>query len=169
MVIFMNLYSKIKINRGSDKSSFKEKVFHQIGALCYKITDKDVKFLLITSRRSKRWIIPKGWKVEKMSNRKSVALEAWEEAGVQGWVSKRSIGTYYYRKRAGKNDFLTCAVKVFGLEVKARKKKFPEQGQRKLKWFEATKAIEIVTEPELKNLIKKFSAQIEKISILSDD
>ena len=61
----MNLYSKIKISRSSDKSSFKEKVFHQIGALCYRFTHKNVKILIVTSRRSKRWIIPKGWKVEK--------------------------------------------------------------------------------------------------------
>ena len=158
----MNLYSKIKISRASDRSSFKEKVFHQIGALCYRITDKNVKILLITSRRSKRWIIPKGWKVDKMSNRKSVALEAWEEAGVQGRVSERAIGTFYYRKRTGKNDFLTCAVKVFGLEVKAKKKKFPEHGQRKLKWVDSEVAINLVTEPELKTVIKKFLGRINK-------
>ena len=96
----MNLYTKIKVSRVSDKSTFKERVFQQIGALCYWSNDKNIKILLITSRRSKRWIIPKGWKVDMMSNRKSVALEAWEEAGVQGRVSKRSIGTYYYRKRS---------------------------------------------------------------------
>mgnify|MGYP001169309206 CR=1 FL=1 len=160
----MNLYSKIKISRSSDKSSFKEKVFHQIGALCYRFTHKNVKILLVTSRRSKRWIIPKGWKVEKMSNRKSVALEAWEEAGVQGRVSDRSIGTYYYRKRTAKDDFLTCAVKVFALEVKASKKKFPEREQRKLKWVNPTKAIDSVSEPELKTVLKNFSRRIRKES-----
>ena len=163
----MNLYSKIKVSRGSDKSSFKEKVFHQIGALCYRLTDKNLKILLISSRRSKRWIVPKGWKVEKMSNRKSVALEAWEEAGVQGRVSERSIGTYYYRKRTSNNDFLTCAVKVFSLQVKATKKKFPERGQRKLKWVHSTMAIDLVTEPELKTVIKNFEARIKKESISS--
>ncbi len=163
----MNLYSKIKISRGSDKSSFKEKVFQQIGAICYRSNDKDVKILLITSRRSKRWIIPKGWKVDKMSDRKSVALEAWEEAGVQGRVSDRSIGTYYYRKRSSKNDFLTCAVKVFALEVKASKKKFPERGQRKLKWVKPTLAIDLVAEPELKTVIKNFLGRIKKGSISS--
>ena len=163
----MSLYSEIKISRGSDKPSFKEKVFHQIGALCYRLTDKNVKILLITSRKSKRWIIPKGWKLDKMSNRKSVALEAWEEAGVQGRVSDRSIGTYYYRKRSSKNDFLTCAVKVFALEVKASKKKFPERGQRKLKWVNPALSIELVAEPELKMVIKKFAARVKKESVTS--
>tara|TARA_X000001036_G_C20400216_1_gene692448 strand:+ start:233 stop:727 length:495 start_codon:yes stop_codon:yes gene_type:complete len=164
----MNLYSKIKISRGSDKSSFKEKVFHQIGALCYRLTDKNVRILLITSRRSKRWIIPKGWKVQNMNNRKSVALEAWEEAGVQGRVSDRSIGTYYYRKRSSKNYFLTCAVKVFSLEVKASKKKFPELGQRKLKWVTAPEAIDLVGEPELKTVIKNFIGRINKQNICNN-
>ena len=158
----MNLYSKLKISRGSDKSSFKEKVYHQIGALCYRLSKKNVKILLITSRRSKRWIIPKGWKIDKMSNRKSVALEAWEEAGIQGRVSDRSIGTYYYRKRSGKTDFLTCAVKVFALDVKASKKKFPECGQRKLKWVDPPRAISLVTEPELKTLIKNLAIRLEQ-------
>ena len=161
----MNLYTKIKVSRRSDKSSFKEKVFQQIGALCYSLSDKNIKILLITSRRSKRWIIPKGWKVDKMSNRKSVALEAWEESGVQGRVSDRSIGTYYYRKRLSKNDFLTCAVKVFALHVKARKKKFPERGERKSKWVNPTTAIDLVTEPELKTVIKNFAARIKKESV----
>ncbi len=161
----MNLYTKIKVSRVSDKSTFKERVFQQIGALCYWSNDKNIKILLITSRRSKRWIIPKGWKVDMMSNRKSVALEAWEEAGVQGRVSKRSIGTYYYRKRSGKNDFLTCAVRVFALDVKARKKKFPERGERKLKWVNLNTAIDLVTEPELKTVIKNFAARIKKDNI----
>ena len=100
-----------------------------------------------------------------MSNRKSVALEAWEEAGVQGRVSKRSIGTYYYRKRSGTNDFLTCAVRVFALDVKARKKKFPERGERKLKWVNLNTAIDLVTEPELKTVIKNFAARIKKDNI----
>ncbi len=164
----MNLYSKVKIRRGSDRSSFKEKVFHQIGAICYRITDTNVKILLITSKRSKRWIIPKGWKVNKMSNRKSAALEAWEEAGVQGRVSGRSIGTYYYRKGLNKNDFLTCAVRVFSLEVKVSKKKFPERGERKLKWVNSDVAIDCVSEPELKAIIKKFTDRLKKESIHSN-
>ena len=153
----MNLYSKIKISRNSHKSSSKETVFHQIGALCFRLTDNRLKILLITSRRSKRWIIPKGWKIDKMSSRKSVALEAWEESGVQGKVLERPAGTYYYRKRSNGDHFLTCAVKVYALRVEATKKKFPERGQRKLKWVDSVKAVDIVSEPELKALIKKFS------------
>lgn len=161
----MDLYSKKKITRSSLKTNFDQKVYNQIGALCYKIVDDKTQVLLITSRKSKRWIIPKGWKIDKLSNRKSAALEAWEEAGVQGKVSNRSIGTYDYRKKNDSGDFFTCRVKVYGLRVKSLKRKFPEQGQRQLQWVDANRAIECVFEPELKKLITEFvkSIKVQKI------
>ena len=60
-------YSKKKVTRDSSKTNFEDKVYNQIGALCYRIANKKIKILLITSRRSKRWIMPKGWKIDKMS------------------------------------------------------------------------------------------------------
>ena len=155
-------YSKKKVARDSSKTNFEDKVYNQIGALCYRIANKKIKILLITSRRSKRWIMPKGWKIDKMSNRKSAALEAWEEAGVQGKVSEKPIGTYYYRKRYDAEKFRTCAVKVFAIKVQAMKKKFPEVGERKLKWVDPNKAAFFVLEPELKNLIRKFQKKVAK-------
>jgi 8-oxo-dGTP pyrophosphatase MutT (NUDIX family) len=156
----MDLYSKKKITRKSLKTNFEQKVYNQVGALCYKIVDDKTQVLLITSRKSKRWIIPKGWKIDKLSNTKSVALEAWEEAGVQGKVSNRSIGTYDYRKKNDSGDFFTCRVNVYGLKVKSLKRKFPEQGQRQLQWVDADRAIEYVFEPELKKLITEFVKSI---------
>ena len=157
----MDLYSKKKITRNSLKTNFGQKVYNQIGALCYKTVDNKTQVLLITSRKSKRWIIPKGWKIDKLSNRKSAALEAWEEGGVQGKVSNRSIGTYDYRKKNDLGDFFTCRVKVYGLRVKSLKRKFPEQGQRQLQWVDTNKAIEYVFEPELKKLITEFVKSIK--------
>ena len=157
----MDLYSKKKITRNSLKTNFEQKVYNQIGALCYKTVDDKTQVLLITSRKSKRWIIPKGWKIDKLSDRKSAALEAWEEGGVQGKVSNRSIGTYDYRKKNDLGDFFTCRVKVYGLRVKSLKRKFPEQGQRQLQWVDTNKAIEYVFEPELKKLITEFVKSIK--------
>ena len=162
----MDLYLKKRTSRNSLKSNFEEKVYNQIGALCYKIMDDKTQILLITSRKSKRWIIPKGWKIDKLTNRKSVALEAWEEGGVQGKVSNRSIGTYDYRKKNDSGDFFTCRVKVYGLRVKNLKRKFPEQGQRQLQWVDTNKAIEYVFEPELKKLITEFVKSIKVQQIL---
>ena len=157
----VELYSKIKIRRRSDKSNFADKVFHQIGALCFMKLDGKPLILLITSRRSKRWIIPKGWKLDKLSNRKSAALEAWEEAGVQGRVFSRAIGSYYYRKRGFDDEFYTCSVSVFPIKVAKMKKNFPEKGERKYKWVSPPKAVAMVTEPELKTLIKKWAKKYQ--------
>ena len=96
-----------------------------------------------------------------MSSRKSAALEAWEEAGVQGRVLDKPLGIYYYRKRIGEDNFCTCAVKTFVIKVEAIKKKFPEQGERTLKWVDPSRAIKLVSEPELKTLIKRFIAQLK--------
>ena len=162
----MDLYSKKKIPRKSLKTNFEQKIYNQIGALCYKIVDDKTQVLLITSRKSKRWIIPKGWKIDKLSNRKSAALEAWEEGGVLGKVSTRSIGTYDYRKKNDLGNFFTCRVKVYGLRVKSLKRKFPEQGQRQLQWVDTNKAIKYVFEPELKKLITEFIKSIKVQHIL---
>ena len=117
---------------------------------------------MISSRRSRRWVIPKGWKLDKFNSRKSAALEAWEEAGVQGRVSNRSVGEYFYRKKKAEDSFFTCRVKVFSLEVMKMKKNFPETNQRKQIWVNPAKAVTLVMEPELKALVKKFHRKIKE-------
>ena len=152
----MNIYNKQKIKRLSEKNTFNNKVYKQIGALCFKIEEKKLKILLVKSRRSKRWVIPKGWKLATMNSRMSVAVEAWEEAGVQGKVSKRPVGFYHYRKSDKNASFFSCEVKVYSLNVLKLKKKFPEMSERKSKWFSCKDASMMVDEPELKKIILKF-------------
>ena len=152
----MSFYSKEKMSRKSLKPTFSEQVFQQIGALCYRRKGSKINILLISSRRSGRWIIPKGWKLDKLNNRKSAALEAWEEAGVQGRVSARRVGAYFYRKKKTEDSYFTCQVKVFSLQVMKMKKNFPEKNQRKQIWVTPAKAINLLMEPELKELVKKF-------------
>lgn len=159
----MSFYSKEKISRKSLKRTFSEKVFQQIGALCFRKRGHKISILLISSRRSGRWIIPKGWKLDKFNNRKSAALEAWEEAGVQGRVSNRSVGVYFYRKKKTEDTYFTCQVKVFSLQVMKMKKNFPEKNQRKQIWVTPAEAIPLLMEPELKELIKKFHSKSKEI------
>ena len=158
----MNIYNKHKVKRLSKKNTFTDKVFKQIGALCFKIEKNKLFILLIKSRRSKRWVIPKGWKLATMNSRMSVAVEAWEEAGVQGKVSKRPIGFYHYRKANKDGSFFSCEVKVYSLSVFKLKKKFPEMNERKSKWFSSDQASLMVDEPELKKIFLKFQKLIKK-------
>ena len=73
----------------------------QVGALCWRRTGKGVRVMLITSRDTGRWIIPKGWPMRNRTEAEAAAREAWEEAGLRGDILDRSIGVYTYRKVLG--------------------------------------------------------------------
>jgi 8-oxo-dGTP pyrophosphatase MutT (NUDIX family) len=128
----------------------------QVGALCWRRTPKGIRILLITSRDTGRWVIPKGWPMRHRSEAEAAAREAWEEAGLRGEVLDRSIGVYTYRKVLAPGRAIPCAVRVYPLEVREMLKQYPETGQRRAKWFAPDKAARRVLEPELKGLIRDF-------------
>lgn len=128
----------------------------QFAALCYRIRKDKPEILLITTRGTGRWIIPKGWPMEGKSPAKAAAREAWEEAGVKGKVKKDSIGHFTYSKMTGPRAITECVALVYPLEVKSIENDFPEQGQRRRKWLSREKAAARVKEPELARLIRDF-------------
>jgi len=133
----------------------KRAVRTQFGALCYRIHDGKVEILLVTTRRSGRWIIPKGWPMDGETPAGAAATEAWEEAGVTGKLSHHVLGFYAYDKGYA-GDRMPCVVAVFPLKVKKVAKQFPERSQRRRKWVSLKKAAGMVTEPELRAMIKAF-------------
>lgn len=134
----------------------------QFGALCYRRTGNgNIRVLLITSRRTRRWISPKGWPIKSLGPAGTAAREAWEEAGVQGRVAEHSIGFYPYQKYMGRGRTVTCLVQVFPLEVTKRADNFPESDQRKARWFKPGKAAKAVREPELARLIRELPELLE--------
>lgn len=128
----------------------------QFAALCYKIIDEKVKVLLITSRRTGRWIIPKGWPAHGKTPIESAMTEAWEEAGVRGRVTGDCLGLFSYQKNIEDADELPCVAMVYPLKVKTLAVNFPEKGQRKRRWMAPRKAAEKVLEPELARILKNF-------------
>jgi len=114
--------------------------------------DGSSRVLLVTSRETRRWIIPKGWPVKGMKDHQAAALEALEEAGVAGRVSRRPLGSYLYWKRQAGGDAL-CEVAVHLLEVDEELDEWREKGQRELAWLSPHEAAELVGEPELRRLI----------------
>jgi 8-oxo-dGTP pyrophosphatase MutT (NUDIX family) len=126
----------------------------QYAALPYRQKGKSsMDVLLVTSRRSGRWIIPKGWPLRGMAPHKAVAREALEEAGVIGKINRRAIGSYSYQKRLKSGRVLVC-VKVFGLQVKRQEESWPEKDERKVKWLSRTKAAKIVRDRGLGAIIR---------------
>jgi ADP-ribose pyrophosphatase YjhB (NUDIX family) len=116
--------------------------------------------LLVTSRETQRWIIPKGWPDRKLPPYVLAAHEAIEEAGVSGILDKKSIGTYSYEKRLSDGSVVNCHVKVFALEVKRQMPRWKEQRQRRRKWFEAGKAATAIKQSELSAIITRLGSKV---------
>lgn len=142
--------------------SHKHDVRTQFGALCYRVRDGRVQVLLVTSRGTGRWIIPKGWPMDGETPAGAAATEAFEEAGVEGKVSNICLGIYSYTKNIPKGDNLPIVVAVFPFKVKRVLKNFPEAGERKRKWFSLKKAAAVISEPELVPLIRNFDVKRQK-------
>lgn len=137
----------------------KEEARSQFGAVCYRIRKGKPQVLLITSRGTGRWVIPKGWPLPGETPADTAAIEAWEEAGVQGRVHNLCVGIYSYAKTVDRRQTLPCVVAVYGLLVKRLASSFPEQGQRKRKWVGLKRASQMVDEPELSQLLQRFDPQ----------
>ncbi len=127
----------------------------QVAALCWRMHRGQVQVLLITSRDTGRWVIPKGWPMTSLTPGAAAAREAWEEAGVLGHVQDLALGEYLYDKTTSPSEAKRCAVAVFPLRVKELKTRFPEAKQRKRRWFDAQDAAGLVAEPELAALLTR--------------
>jgi 8-oxo-dGTP pyrophosphatase MutT (NUDIX family) len=112
--------------------------------------------MLISSRDSGRWVIPKGWPIRGLSPAQSAAREAFEEAGLGGQISAKPIGEFDYDKGLDGGKHQNCHVEVFGLESMVQHPSWPEKGQRKLQWFSIPEAANAVQEPELAKIIRKL-------------
>lgn len=128
----------------------------QFGALCYRVQNGKVQVLLITSRRTGRWIIPKGWPEQGISPAECARREAWEEAGATGKMHEACNGIYAYTKSMGKKDDLPCMVAVFPMRVRKVKSNYPEAQERRRKWFSRKKAAKRVAEGELRRILLNF-------------
>jgi 8-oxo-dGTP pyrophosphatase MutT (NUDIX family) len=120
--------------------------------------DGSIEIMLITSRGTRRWVVPKGWPIKGRKPHASAAREALEEAGLVGEVGKVPIGSYRYGKRLKSGEVVPCQVEVFALEVKGQRKRWPEKGQRSLRWFDPAEAAEAVDESELKDVIRRATS-----------
>lgn len=129
----------------------------QFAALPWRrLGDGGVKVLVITSRETRRWVIPKGWPMPGLAPGLAAAQEAYEEAGVVGDPGSEPIGAFGYDKRLRSGRNQPVKVLVFPLEVLVEQLAFPEQGQRDKLWTSPAEAADLVDEPELKALIRAF-------------
>ncbi len=129
----------------------------QMAALCHRGEGEHREFLLVTSRNTARWIIPKGWPIRGLKSNETAQQEAWEEAGVKdSVVTETPVGTYTYEKERANGFSVPVETLVYSVAVEKLSEEFPEAHERKRKWVSADRAAELVNEPELKSIFRKL-------------
>ncbi len=132
-------------------------LYRQSGVIPWRRDKDGIEILLITSIRRGRWIVPKGVVERHLSPGESARKEAWEEAGVTGTLSREVVGTYEYEKWGG-----TCTVSMYLLKVESEEEDWPERKERKRKWVSLEKAIKLVEDENLGDVIRAAGEQLEK-------
>lgn len=126
----------------------------QVAALCWRMKRGKVEVLMVTSRETRRWVIPKGWPMEGLSPEEAAAREAWEEAGVLGRISSEALGRFVYDKILRDRSTRSCCVTVFPMRTEEVKARWPERKERRRKWHGAAEAAGLVAEAGLSELLE---------------
>ncbi len=129
---------------------------HQVAALPWRQGKQGVEILLVTTRTTKRWVIPKGWPMVGMPDHDAAAQEAFEEAGVRGGISSAACGRYGYLKISEKGKARPVTVTVYPLFVDKELADWPERLERERRWISGSAACELAGEPELVSVLKNF-------------
>jgi 8-oxo-dGTP pyrophosphatase MutT (NUDIX family) len=131
----------------------------QLAALPWRSLDGRFEVMLITSRLSGHWLIPKGWPMPGRTGSEAAAREAFEEAGVSGTTANRPIGSYFYDKLRPGRDSLACRVDVFPMKVEKEYSKWPEAGTRERRWVKLGEAAAMAYEPGLSRLLSTLDLE----------
>jgi 8-oxo-dGTP pyrophosphatase MutT (NUDIX family) len=125
----------------------------QVGALPIRFEEGRAEVMLLTSRETKRWVIPKGWPMKGKKNWAAAAQEAKEESGAIGRTEKKPVGSYlYFKRRAAHFDLVR--VEVYVLHYEKRLEAYREKGQREARWFPFEEAADKVEEAGLVGLLR---------------
>ena len=127
-----------------------------------------LRVLMVTSRDTGRWVMPKGWLMDGKKPWQAAKIEALEEAGAVGFISDRPIGFYHYRKRLGRGKKLRCRVTVYPMMVDRLKRRWKERKERKRHWFSLNKAAKLVDEDDLTTLLRDLARHPEKLTEMEE-
>ena len=151
----------------SKKTLHRPSILYQAAVLPWRrdaAPDTGVEIMLITSLGTGRWVLPKGTLMPGESTRKAAKREAMEEAGIEGAIVARPLGSFFYEKQDSARGAQLCSVAVFPLKVVQQRDHWPEQGKRKTRWFSVEDAAAAVNEDELRDLILGFDPAQRTVS-----
>ncbi|MBS0125614.1 NUDIX hydrolase [Thetidibacter halocola] len=139
----------------------------QIAALPMRWDDKgQVKVLMVTSRDTGRWVMPKGWEMDGKKPWRAAEIEALEEAGAKGHIAHEAIGTYRYPKIMDDGRIVPCVVRVYPMIVETLMRDWKERGERKRKWFSPKAAAKRVDEQDLAELLLTLQKKSHKEPVI---
>ncbi len=141
------------------------KVKEQIAALPLRWKGDAVEVLMITSRDTGRWVVPKGWTMKGLKPWAAAAVEAMEEAGAKGHIAREIFGTYGYDKILDDGSTQPCNVRVYPMVVERLKSDWKEKDERTRKWFPLSEAAALVDEPELANMLERLLVKPKKAPV----
>lgn len=128
--------------------------------------DGKLKVMMVTSRGTGRWVVPKGWEMDNTKPWKAASIEAMEEAGIKGRISRDAIGTFKYDKVLDNGKKLPCVVRVYPMIVETLKKDWKERKQRRRKWFSPKAAARRVNEKQLAKLLRSLDHKPRKQPVI---
>lgn len=127
----------------------------QAAALGYVERPEGLAYVLVTSRRTQRWIFPKGTVSAGESPAAAAARELAEEAGVLGDAAADPIGTYRALK-ATSSGFVELEVSLFPVRVRRILDRWDERLQRRRRIVPAEEAAGLIATPEMAELLVAF-------------
>ncbi|MBS1303982.1 NUDIX hydrolase [Loktanella sp. SALINAS62] len=126
----------------------------QVAALCHRKGKKGREVLLVTSSRG-RWILPKGWPIDGLTDAEAAMQEAWEEGGVRkGQVTSKPVAKFNGSKRFSDGRQVPARVKVYGIRVSEMSRKYPERQRRDRQWVSLSKAAKLLSDKGFRKAIK---------------
>lgn len=141
---------------GRKRKKFAAEPRQQYAALPFRVGEVGLEIMLVSSRETRRWIVPKGWPIKGHAPHEVALVEAMEEAGLVGDIAAEPVGTYGYKKRRKNGAVIPCRVDVFPLRVTRQRESWPEKAERTTRWFTRDEAAESVSDAELGDLIRGF-------------
>jgi 8-oxo-dGTP pyrophosphatase MutT (NUDIX family) len=146
----------------------------QVAAVCYRVRDDEIEFLLVRTRGSGRWTFPKGSTEPGLTHAQAAALEAFEEAGVHGRIEEASFARYICRKRrearksSARSEERTLAVNAHLCQVLRLGK--PKESNRDRTWFSVNDAKQCLREErdscdgaQFARVVDKAAARIQRL------
>jgi 8-oxo-dGTP pyrophosphatase MutT (NUDIX family) len=125
----------------------------QCAALALSEQEGELRVMLVTSRETQRWVLPKGWTERNVPPHEQAVKEAYEEAGLLGQAAPEPVGSYVYEKRLSGGRSVLCEVDVYPMQVERQLETWPEKHQRRTAWFTLSQAAMLVDEGGLAMLL----------------